>query len=151
MNYRRGFQRVYTVLTVAWIGVYLFALPAERLRFWQAPIDYDALPLEYGVDDSYAARARDTMAMPTPPPAGYVLDHSRAWYEAREKANQGWSSTDDYAVSKQSPPKSNFTETRIGKTLWLASLLFAPPLIGYVAIFLVIPWIFRGFKAGTQI
>jgi hypothetical protein len=33
MNYRRGFQRIYAVLTVAWVAVVLLVLPADRLNF----------------------------------------------------------------------------------------------------------------------
>ena len=35
MNYRRGFQRLYAVFTLAWVVVLLFALPADRLKFWR--------------------------------------------------------------------------------------------------------------------
>jgi hypothetical protein len=31
------------VLTVAWIGILLFALPSHRLKFWIPDIDYDAM------------------------------------------------------------------------------------------------------------
>ena len=34
MNYRRGFQRLYAVITVAWIGGVLLATPVDRLKFW---------------------------------------------------------------------------------------------------------------------
>ena len=59
MNFRRGFQRVYAVLTVAWIGILLFALPSHRLKFWIPDIDYDAMA-EY-------ARAHPK------PPAGFTI------------------------------------------------------------------------------
>jgi hypothetical protein len=36
MNYRRGFHRVYAVLTVAWVVVVLFTQPHDSLKFWQA-------------------------------------------------------------------------------------------------------------------
>jgi hypothetical protein len=196
MNYRRGLQRVYAVLTVVWVAVMLFALPAYRLRFWDAPIDYDALAAKYGaIDDSYATRVKDTKAMAVPPPTGYVLDHSKAWYEAREKQT-GWARTDDYSTSRQPPPlpkgavplppdaaappaapidygshsvlvdsgsdqlrivKSDplpappFSESRMGKATWLTGVLFLPPIFGYTAIFLVIPWIYRGFRPVKQI
>ena len=35
MNYRRGLQRVSAVLAIAWVAGVLFALPADRVRFWR--------------------------------------------------------------------------------------------------------------------
>jgi hypothetical protein len=35
MNYRRGFQRVYAVLTVARVAAVLLTQPHDRLEFWQ--------------------------------------------------------------------------------------------------------------------
>jgi hypothetical protein len=146
MNYRRGFQRIYALLTVGWVAALLFALPPYRLIFWEPPIDYDALAITAGAtDDSYATRVRDTKAMAVPPPPGYVLDHSKAWYEAREKQT-GWASTDDYSTSKQSPP-GPLGPSRTGKFLWLTALLFGPPALGYFSLFYVGPWIYRGFRS----
>lgn len=145
MNYRRGFQRIYAVLTVGWIATSLFALPPYRLRFWGPPIDYDPLAIKAGaIDDSYATRVRDTKAMAVPPP-GYILDHSKAWYEAREK-QAGWASTDDYSTSKQSP-LGPLGPSRIGKLLRLVALLLGPPALGYFSLFYVGPWIYRGFRS----
>jgi hypothetical protein len=36
MNYRRGFQRVYAILAVAWVVAILLTQPHDRLKFWQA-------------------------------------------------------------------------------------------------------------------
>jgi hypothetical protein len=36
MNHRVGFQRLYAVLAVVWIGFVFFAMPADRLKFWTA-------------------------------------------------------------------------------------------------------------------
>ena len=36
MNSRRGFQRLYVVLTLAWAAAVLFTQPNDTLKFWQA-------------------------------------------------------------------------------------------------------------------
>jgi len=36
MNHRRGFKRVYVVLTVAWVAAVSLTQPRDRLKFWQA-------------------------------------------------------------------------------------------------------------------
>ena len=39
MNYKRGFQRLYAVLTLTWAGLVLLTAPSDRLRFWTTPAD----------------------------------------------------------------------------------------------------------------
>jgi hypothetical protein len=104
MNFRRGFQRVYAVLTVAWVGVMLFVIPSHRLRFWTPDTDYDAL-------------------LPPPPP-GYTI------------------------ISSPDSPKITGAG-RVEKSVWLFEVMALPPIAGYLLIFLVAPWIYRGFQ-GTS-
>ena len=138
MNYRRRFQRVYAALTVAWIAVLLFMLPADRLRFWQAEIwqsTYDHSP--EAVDLS-----RYGTVEPTPPPPNETkaLSDAKGWTVVKETPI-------DYGPHSAVPIP--FGESPTGKSAWLASVLFLPPVLGYIAIFLVIPWIYRGFRSGT--
>jgi hypothetical protein len=42
-------------------------------------------------------------------------------------------------------------QVQLLRLAWLGGLLVLPPAFGYVVIFVVMPWIFRGFKPGTQI
>jgi hypothetical protein len=62
MNYRRGLQRVYAVLTVGWIVTLLFAQPPNRLKFWSLPIDYDALAKKAGAISSSPPVDYDALA-----------------------------------------------------------------------------------------
>lgn len=127
MNYRRGFQRVYAVLTVVWIAASLIALPAHRLRFWEAPsLEGEKIQFE-------------------PLPGGMTIDELARKHGSTVEPAGG--TTPDSFVQDE----PTFTRTCIGKSLWLAGLLFLPPLAGYATIFLVIPWIYRGFRLGTQI
>ena len=50
MSYRVGFQRLYAVLTVAWVGFILLTTPANRLQVWSAD-----LPKNLIVDPSQAS------------------------------------------------------------------------------------------------
>ena len=43
-------------------------------------------------------------------------------------------------------PRPAFAESRTGKMLWLAGMLFGPPVAGYLAAFLIVPWVYRGFR-----
>ena len=149
MNYRRGFQRVYAVLTVAWIGVLLLALPADRVKFWQkqqgeaslADVDLGksgiaiTAPPSTLTDADIAARDKSpTENAPPPLPKGAV------------PLPPGFTPV---PADSFVPDEPAAVESRTQKFLWLASVLFGPPLAGYAAIFMVIPWIFRGFRAGT--
>ena len=37
MNYRRGLQRLYAALTVAWVSAMLLTLPPDRIKAWSVP------------------------------------------------------------------------------------------------------------------
>src|ERR1700675_640139 len=37
-------------------------------------------------------------------------------------------------------------DSRLEKCAWLAATLFLPPILGYLLIFCVGPWIYRGFR-----
>jgi hypothetical protein len=140
MSFRRGFQRVYAVLTIAWIACVLFLLPSDRLTFWDAP------------DDSYAARVRDTKNLENPPPQGAVLDHSNAWHEEKRRLDAEQNAK--VAANAGLPPGSTIIgminspdpSSRLEKSEWLFGVLLIPPSSGYLLMFFVIPWIYRGFR-----
>jgi hypothetical protein len=50
MNYRRGFQRIYAVLTVGWVAAVLLVLPADRLNFWRKWDAFDQVAGEFPVN-----------------------------------------------------------------------------------------------------
>jgi hypothetical protein len=49
-------------------------------------------------------------------------------------------------VSVDTPTHVGQETSRSQKALWLAGVLFAPPVLGYVAGFLMVPWVYRGFR-----
>ena len=110
MTYRRGFHRLYAVLTVVWIASALIALPSSRLKFWIPE------PTVF-VDQSTGERLT--------PPAGYHPEPID-----RYKKAIGPSQTE--------------------RLLWLMEVLALPPAAGYLLLFQIVPWVYRGFGTGTQ-
>lgn len=107
MNYRRGFQRVYAVLTVVWAAAMLFAVLSDVWQPWYSPI-----------------------------------------------LNGGWSSTEDQLRIVRSEPLPGQTldsAQQVRRWLWAAGLSTLPPLLGYLILFYLVPWVYRGFRLGTQI
>ncbi len=43
------------------------------------------------------------------------------------------------------------TEIAKRKLIWTLGLALAPPVMTYVLVFYVVPWVFRGFRPSTQI
>jgi|SRR5579863_7411808 len=130
MNYRRGFQRAYAVLVVMWVATVLYVLPGERLKFWQRASDsfvpdYEG-PNNSGVDN--------VIEIPAP---------------SRNERQFKFTMTDGktYIVTTEDA----ITERPIGKVAWLAAWLLAPPIFAYGVLFIVLPWVFRGFHPAKQI
>jgi hypothetical protein len=133
MNYRRGLQRIYAVLTVAWIAGALFVLPAERLNFRsiEQPPEVAAFIRDFGEASLWKA------------PLGYerykpinLPDVLPAEFFQRR----------DAAVAAQERAEQSGPRFRAAKALWLFGVLLLPPLLGYALLFGVIPWIYRGFR-----
>jgi len=190
MNYRRGLQRLYAVSTVAWVGVLLFALPADRLNFWSTqPSDWVTV---HGPWEKYSTEKTDYTALAeqvrqnarlgqkvkTVYPGEYNdlsdVDLGAAIKAKYPSVSEENLSADWFArnapLSKTFDPDAFLTKraidgavkanqftippvapSRIQRALWLAGVLLLPPACGYLIIFLVTPWIYRGFRPGTQI
>lgn len=157
MNYRRGLQRVYLVLTVAWFLLVLLMVVSNRWVWepWQitpsyapdwftqnAPhaVDYTALAKEAGAISSQPANA-----LPPPPP-GYTIDSTRV--------DSGASRLPPGAklVSGSVPQQpSAIGVSTFRKVIWITWLSLPMPVIGYLLLFHVSRWVYRGFRPGTQI
>lgn len=172
MNYRRGLQRLYAVLTVAWVASLLFVLPSERLTFWIPPIDYgrhsivqpDA-PGTIPTFEEFKTRRDATTAssssggagkdrtseierygsasdVPMPPKGAIpVPPTANGWTVVKEAS---LTNSDVEKLDAANPAISGLSWVR--KIMWLAGILFLPPVAGYAAMFLIIPWIYRGFR-----
>ncbi len=128
MNYRRGFQRIYAVLTVAWIVAVLLILPPDRWNFWRTWDAFDELELHPCVGPCSAEELKQ-------PWIAAILDR-----EARLAIQPKWKTFGEY-ITLSVP-----VESRVQRFLWLFGLLVLPPAMGYAVLFLLAPWIFRGFK-----
>jgi hypothetical protein len=141
MNYRRGFQRLYVVLAVVWIAGAPFSVLYGRWEPWLifqrtelyasevriANVDHSS-PTGWSFANE-SPRQNSSSVIPAPPlPLGVKLARLRVvdWPATeRMRAHQRW--------------------------IWAGSLLALPPLFGYLILFFVIPWVYRGFKPGAQI
>jgi len=54
-------------------------------------------------------------------------------------------------IQKRDWPYLAPSQVQLLRLVWFGAVLILPPAFGYAVIFVVIPWIFRGFKPGTQI
>ena len=130
MNYRRGLRRAYAVLTATWVAVLLFTLPSDRLKFWSAPPQNVKVTNRFGDEP-----------IPPPPPSGVRFQEEQHSDSFQEAARSG-----DWNIwTRDGEPA-----TRVQKVLWLAGVLFIPPVFGYIAIFFMIPWVYRGFRPSEQ-
>jgi len=107
MTYRRGFQRVYALLTVAWIGLVLLTVLPGYWRPW------------------LAASIWEMDLRPNTP-------------------------THSISVDEIDVPATAKLEVQT-RRIWALGLSVIPPLVLYLSLFLIAPWIIRGFRPGTQI
>jgi len=139
MNYRRGFQRLYSALTVAWVVALLFILPTDRVKFWSvagkgtsAPVDLSQYGTVTPAPQSKGGWGANDVALGEANTSN--IDKLFDQAEAQEKAE---------AATRK-------VETRTQRVIWIAGILFGPPALGYAAFFFVIPWIYRGFQPTKQ-
>jgi hypothetical protein len=120
MDYRRGFQRVYAVLTVAWVLIVLAVAFRDR-------------PLPHKPDIWERAAAL--------PPAKDQpeIDPKDLHPTVLPEDFLGWQ------VESEAPTTGAILR-HWGKRSALAVLA---PAAGYLFLFMVIPWIYRGFKPRT--
>jgi hypothetical protein len=136
MNYRRGLQRVYAVLTVAWITfVFLTILPGR----WEPWTNWDVwVNRGWSFADGKQGMASldDIVAVPTPAgqPQQYEIDLSK--------------------LRDTPPPKPTVSieeflshERTKRKLTWAVGLSLLSPLVPYVLLFYILPWVYRGFRS----
>jgi hypothetical protein len=215
MNYRRGFQRLYAVLTCGWIVFLLFALPSDRLKFWEVDdrrdVPPDTLPADIfdkkqsftptplslegkGAND-YAALAAsvrlealtaedidpelerghfgDIVLNPdvaelgkrlkAKHPGSYdvLLDEAVGKSVMTKYLPNDWKTDagppimkkglDHIASVTKAPEPPPPYRYYAGRLMWLLGVAIGPPLVGYALLFLVLPWVFRGFRSAAQL
>jgi hypothetical protein len=135
VNYRCGFQRLYAVLAIAWVAALLFVLPSGRVSFWVAdhPVASSAITKRIASNGKTYVFPLDA----TKDEIQELVGLSVAWAEV---PNGDW----QHETKSDNRPEP--LSPRPGQALWLAGVLFVPPMLGYATIFLLIPWIYRGFR-----
>lgn len=152
LNYRRGFQRAWVVASVVWaVAVVAVSIPDQpRQVAVSIPVDYDALAKKAGAIDDWVnvppAKGKASTFTPPPiesdkgpatpvklppPPPGYTLDPASP-SSARTLTDA------DIARYDRRNDLLKYWGLR-------SSIAFAPPVIGYLILFSILPWIGRGF------
>lgn len=132
MNYRNGFQRLYAVFTLLWIVGTLLFLPTERWDFWR----------KWNFWDQVEAHVCDTPCSPEELKQPWIAD--RMDQQARLATQPKWKTFYEY-ITLSVP-----VESRVQRFLWLLGLLVLPPALGYLVLFLLVPWVVRGFRPLKQ-
>ena len=116
MNYRRGLQRVYAVLTAIWMACVLFTVLTGRWEPWQH-LQADWTP---------------------PPPGSWQGPAPIISPEEFLKKNTARLSDIDEAATQRM-----LMHQRFG---WAFGVSTIPPLAAYLILFFIVPWVYRGFK-----
>jgi hypothetical protein len=142
MNYRRGLQRFYVVLVICWIAFVVVATQSGRWRpwpympraSWEVPPHDPAVPAPQGkweiesetpiVPPTSASKPRPTKSDGPDFVSPEKFLHDAALQEERHRSIIRWS--------------------------WVTGLAIVPSALGYVLLFYVAPWIYRGFRPGTH-
>lgn len=136
LNYRRGLQRVYAVASILWIAIMLALSIHDRPH----RIDYDALAKQARwteVDPS------EVTALPAAPPRQKVDAPIGRYTDADLAPSPGeW--------LKNNPARPLPSESWLPYWTRRAALAVLPPGLGYLFIFWVLPWIWRGFASDTE-
>jgi len=136
MNYRRGFRRLYIVLSLAWIVGVVLVMP------WPSRHGI------YDLDSAHKAGYSDTNIVQYLRSArGLDTEQSQALEELlRRRARGELSPKEDTRLKALIKQPSQAT-----RLLIIASWTFVPPIAAYLILFYVVPWICRGFRPATQI
>ena len=125
-------QRAYAAGTVIWAAAILFVILADLWRPWYSPIfnggwssteDHQVVQTEPFIPPPLESNLGPA---PSPTPSD-VLDSFLAKQQERQ-----------------------MQQRRIRSFLWTVGLALIPPTMGYVLLFYVVPWIYRGFNPRTQ-
>ena len=129
MNYRRGFQRVFAVVTVVWVVAVLLFAPSERLRFWK--VDQITQVQELMTDPKFQGldlSAQKEALAEIDPRFAQLSDESYLPFRERMQGIV--------------PPRY----VRIKQFFWLTGVIVLPPVAVFVVFVYVAPWIYRGFS-----
>jgi hypothetical protein len=128
LNYKRGLRRVYLTLATVWACAVLAVSIKDRPR----PVDFAAEARKYGLTYSSQPPKTPVPAVPPPPPGFVEEQQPPAPANATDELNKIL----DF-VQQESPVQ--YWSERL-------ALMLIPPSGGYFILFLVLPWIWRGFS-----
>jgi len=120
MNYRRGLQRVYAVLSATWAIAVLFAVLSGHWQPWERfqIAETEIAPTSVEFDPS------ELRPVPDVSPEEFLKQNPRKTAKLADIL----------------PDPSTWR-----RIAWTASAASLPPIVGYSILFLVFPWVYRGF------
>jgi hypothetical protein len=163
LNYRRGMLRIYLVLSVLWIGLMatvsisdrpIPAALATKTQFGD-PIDWPAKQPHIW-DEKGKPIYLDDKGNPIPSFDDFVKQQSASAAHGANRSTGDWfaqhaPSTDPWEqlARERGAHQSAASEPNQSVKYWetQSALTFAPPIIGYLVLFGVFPWIGRGFRS----
>ena len=137
MNYRRGFQRFYAVVACAWIASISFAILSGSWRPWYSPIFNHGWSSTEDVPPVTVVKSE-----PLPAGTGTIASLSPS---TGDKASPFIVSPEEFLRQETAH------QHKIRMWSRMTVLALSPPLIGYLVLFFIVPWVYRGFSPKTQI
>ena len=128
-------QRIYVVLSVLWIVAVVAISIGERPSGMSAVAQFDP--------DAFMAQQRAKQRQPV---LRQDQDDPYAKYARPAKSDDPWEEAPrEWKLRQQTPSADPQSATRYWETR--SALAFLPPVVGYMVLFGVLPWIGRGFRS----
>ena len=140
-NYRHGLQRLYVVLAISWITFVVVATQSGRWRpwpympraSWELPPHDSVVPAPHG---QWEIESETPIVPPVTAPSPTKTNGPQ--FVSPEKFLR------DAALQEE-------RHRSIVRWSWVTGIAIVPSALGYVLLFYVAPWVYRGFRPGTQI
>jgi hypothetical protein len=149
LNYRRGMQRIYLVLSVLWIGLVVSVSISERpIPVGRATKTQFGDPIDRPAEQPRVNALGDPISessAPAGPPAAHPWDKDVVT-EPSPKTNPTF---EELARERSAHPSTASEPRQSVARYWetRSAWAFTPPVAGYLILFGVLPWIGRGFRS----
>jgi hypothetical protein len=153
VNYRQGFLRIYVVLAACWAALWLYLAASELIQ--QRKIEVP-IRLSNQIDEARRNGYSDDKIV------GYLeKNRSDLAQQIQQEQRIGHSSgdilkslpetleVDPSAIQRDATGKWVIQHRDYGEAVFSLEMALIPPAVGYLILFLIVPWIGRGFRASS--
>jgi hypothetical protein len=152
-DYRRGFQRFYAVLSLGWAATILFVILSGFWEPWYMPIfnggwssvDAHSVSGRTPVADTPPSGGSQFGGVPVDPLPQTATEQKPLSVVSSEPLPQT-ETIDDFLERRHREQRARalgLQRTTMWK--WAVGVALLPPLIAYLCLFVIIPWVYRGF------